>query len=571
MTKKTRSITRLLGALLAASMLLTACGGEGETSSGSQTTGDQTSSSGGTSVSDDGGEGWTGDPNINEPGVFPVCKETVALSVAVPQNANVIDWETNEQTKWLEEKGNFDLSFEVYPSSEMTTQLTLSVTAGGDDLPDVIIGGLNDAVAAQYGQAGAIIPLNDYYENSSYYIPESIERTGVDWVPMITAADGNIYGVPQYNQSLGNSVGDKFWLYMPWMETLNLEVPTTPDELYDVLKAFKTKDPNGNGQADEIPLIYQINSMNLVRFLVCPFIYVNAFNWFGEVKDGQVTVVYNTDEFKEAMSYLNKLVSESLLDPLTFTQDADSFKAMVNADTTIVGATVAGAMTPINVDDPRRTEYEAIPVLYSNDKSVQYCPQAPASANITGAISKNCENPEAGFRMLDLMVSEECSIMTRWGQEGVDWRPAQEGDKGMYEDVGYPPFLLETNTIWGTPQNQHWCQIGPFIRQYAIAAGMVWDGNTANTEYMIAKGMSGYLDKEPEEYITKLVYTADEEARRNELQTGIEDYVNSSVAAFATGTMSVENDWDSYIAQLDALGLAELMTIYQTAYDRMQG
>ena len=135
MTKKTRSTTRLLGALLAASMLLTACGGEGETSSGSQTTGDQTSSSGGTSVSDDGGEGWTGDPNINEPGVFPVCKETVALSVAVPQNANVIDWETNEQTKWLEEKGNFDLSFEVYPSSEMTTQLTLSVTAGGDDLP----------------------------------------------------------------------------------------------------------------------------------------------------------------------------------------------------------------------------------------------------------------------------------------------------------------------------------------------------------------------------------------------------------------------------------------------------
>ena len=161
--------------------------------------------------------------------------------------------------------------------------------------------------------------------------------------------------------------------------------------------------------------------------------------------------------------------------------------------------------------------------------------------------------------------------MARWGQEGVDWRRAQEGDKGMYEAAGYEPFLLESNPIWGIPQNQHWCQTGPFIRQYAIAAGMVWDGNTANTEYMIAKGMSGYLDKEPEEYITKLVYTADEEARRNELQTGIEDYVNSSVAAFATGTMSVENDWDSYIAQLDALGLAELMTIYQTAYDRMQG
>ena len=50
----------------------------------------------------------------------------------------------------------------------------------------------------------------------------------------------------------------------------------------------------------------------------------------------------------------------------------------------------------------------------------------------------------------------------------------------------------------------------------------------------------------------------------------MEDYVNSSVAAFATGSMSVENDWDSYLAQLNTLGLEELLSIYQTAYDRMK-
>ena len=96
----------------------------------------------------------------------------MTLTIGAPQNANIIDYETNAQTKWLEEKGNFDLSFVLYPSSEMATQLTLSVTAGGGDLPDVIIGGLNDARAAEYGQAGAIIALNDYYENSSYFLKE---------------------------------------------------------------------------------------------------------------------------------------------------------------------------------------------------------------------------------------------------------------------------------------------------------------------------------------------------------------------------------------------------------------
>ena len=36
-------------------------------------------------------------------------------------------------------------------------------------------------------------------------------------------------------------------------DNLGLEAPTTVDELYDVLVAFRDNDPNGNGQKDEIP------------------------------------------------------------------------------------------------------------------------------------------------------------------------------------------------------------------------------------------------------------------------------------------------------------------------------
>lgn len=45
------------------------------------------------------------------------------------------------------------------------------------------------------------------------------------------------------------------WIYKPWLEKLNLSEPKTLDEFYNVLKAFKEKDPNGNGLADEIPFI----------------------------------------------------------------------------------------------------------------------------------------------------------------------------------------------------------------------------------------------------------------------------------------------------------------------------
>ena len=38
-----------------------------------------------------------------------------------------------------------------------------------------------------------------------------------------------------------------------WLDKLGLKMPVTQEEFVDVLRAFKTQDPNGNGQADEIP------------------------------------------------------------------------------------------------------------------------------------------------------------------------------------------------------------------------------------------------------------------------------------------------------------------------------
>ena len=45
-----------------------------------------------------------------------------------------------------------------------------------------------------------------------------------------------------------------YWIRQDWLDKLGLAVPTTVDELHDVLLAFKNNDPNGNGKADEIPL-----------------------------------------------------------------------------------------------------------------------------------------------------------------------------------------------------------------------------------------------------------------------------------------------------------------------------
>ena len=174
-------------------------------------------------------EAFVHDSNLNEPGEVgeglpTICKETVSITIGLPQSPNVEDYDTNKQTLWLEKVGNYDIAFKLYPSEEFSTQINLAAAAGGGDLPDILlVNGQSDSVVNSWGAAGIIIPLNDYYENSAYYLPEAIERTGVDYYSQITAPDGNMYYVPVYNQSLTNEYGAKMWMYKPWLDKLDSE------------------------------------------------------------------------------------------------------------------------------------------------------------------------------------------------------------------------------------------------------------------------------------------------------------------------------------------------------------
>ena len=73
-----------------------------------------------------------------------------------------------------------------------------------------------------------LIPLNDYYENSSYYLAQAaaevLEADGIDVKKALTSYDGNIYAVPGYTGSYVNPpAASAFWLYRPWLEAVGKE------------------------------------------------------------------------------------------------------------------------------------------------------------------------------------------------------------------------------------------------------------------------------------------------------------------------------------------------------------
>lgn len=583
---KKRSFSRVLALLLVLTTVLTTACSKNESKTNSTTPATGTNQGTGTNedknttpatdANKETGTDGTVNAEANRPfkedGTFPVCKEKTTLKVLIAENGNVEDYDTNFMTQKLEEYGNFDLEFTVLPTAEFKTKVNL-MAIGSDELPDIIITNsscrFNDTEVYNLALSGAIVPLTQYYDNA-YFIKESIERTGENYLPMITSPDGEIYGVASYNQSISNENPSKMWVYKPWLDALKLEVPTTPDEFYQMLKAFKEKDPNGNGLVDEMPLVYYNSSaIYWFMYLMNPFTYagMNSTDWLVVEEDGKLSVSYVKEEYREGLRYIKKLVDEDLFSALSFTQDSAAFTALLANKETIVGAFAKAGPSDLPADDKRRTEYVAIPPL-TGSNGTSYAMYQPGVPYIDFVVTKDCKNPEAAFKLGDLLVSEEFSIMTRWGEKGVDWLVPEAGAVSLYDSIGYGPSIVEV-TPYGQLQNKHWSGTGPYVRQYSISAGVVWSGNELDTAPAIAEGQIAYMGHNPSKVVPKLIYTAEETDQIAEIQANLKTYTAECRSMFLTGGNDIEADWDNYLKELEIIGLSKFLEVAQKAYDRM--
>ena len=104
------------------------------------------------------------------------------------------------------------------------------------------------------------------------------------------------------------SIANTWIIRQDWLDKLGLETPTTTDELYEVLKAFRTEDPNGNGVQDETPL--------MTRWLSAPDNFtehgLSLFNSSNGLMVRQGKVVFDPmeEDFKVGMKSLIQWYSE---------------------------------------------------------------------------------------------------------------------------------------------------------------------------------------------------------------------------------------------------------------------
>ena len=113
-----------------------------------------------------------------------------------------------------------------------------------------------------------------------------------------------------------------------------------------MLIAFQTKDPNGNGKADEIPLSGVVSwHGSLADYLINPFVYYQTVSSPSGyyLEDGSIKAPFVEDGWKEGLKYLNKLYAQGLIDPQAFTNTEDQAKALGESpDVAILGAMPSG-------------------------------------------------------------------------------------------------------------------------------------------------------------------------------------------------------------------------------------
>lgn len=550
--------------------------------------------SAGSSAESDSGSTVSADSSIAAPSGSAADTDTdgssgepTTLTIWIPDKLRV-DYNNNKMTEWLEEQGNFDLQFTAIPSADYETKVNLALTAGDiEDLPDIIMhrdgGNFASSFLMEWAAAGSIIPLTEYYQDPQLAsnINEAIQRTGVDYTQQLVMPDGNLYAIGSYNQSSGNEYGTKIHLYKPWLDALGEDIPTTTEELKNLLEKVAATDLNGNSKKDEIPLAgvaLSSSGNNWFEMLMNAFVY-SGDKYYRTVTDGVVGAAYTTDEWKAGLAYIRGLFEEGLILSETLTMNDEQFKAVANTeDVSLFMFAGATPETVTNMD--AREEYVTIKPL-TGPNGVQYASFSPSSARNSMIITANCKNPEAAFKLGDLMSCEYIGISQRWGLQGVNWDYAADvpdADQKWESPMdGYDLYIIayDDNSFWGStdPTDACWLQYGIYVRQYGISNGKgLAIGSADIVKQNINRAIVDYQTGgyAPAEVIpSNLVYNDEETTVISELQGTLTNYVNEYSSAVFAGSKNLESDWDAFQKELTKIGLDEYLETVQSAYSRV--
>jgi putative aldouronate transport system substrate-binding protein len=480
---------------------------------------------------------------------LPIVNEPVTLKVLTVRWGSMGDTFTqNQWLKDLEKNTNVKIEWQVMSSNDWAEQKSILLASG--TLPDIILGNQTFGDSDIVNNLSFFRPLDDYIEKNMPNLKAAMEETP-ELKKISTFPDGKIYSLPTRLPSRPKSSRQPV-INKTWLDKLGLKTPETIDELYNVLKAFKEQDPNGNGKKDEIPFIEIGND------LISPFGIADLNNNNMIIKDGKAIYFPVSEAFKEGLKWENKLYAEGLLDKEVFTQDDTMRSAKFqNPDAPIVGFTYQ--WTPDAVFGKWSDQYVTIPPIAGPDGK-RYTIGNPIGMSLNRnelLITTSSKYPEVAARWADQFYTNEASIQNFWGAIGT---VIKKNDDSTYTLMDPPAGTSADAWYW----DQSLRDFGPKYVSPSFEQKIVLNPESGD-------GLKLQLDKLGSEYVTEpfpnVMYTSDEFEELPTLTTDIDGYVNTMRAQFISKG-GIDEGWDDYVKQLNKMGLEKLVKIRTDAYSR---
>ena len=485
-------------------------------------------------------------------------KLTMGVSLENADNAYLM--------QMMEEAVGVDITYQM-----VTDEQAPLLFINPEDLPDMLFDaaaklGLSMEQINEYGKADMLINYMDYLD----YMPNLAKAydENPNLFDGVMTLDGEVFTLPYYVFTL-KGVDNLLYFREDHMKAVNWEAaPTTIDEftqyLRDLEAHFGATDP------EYIPFtVYSATDIGynsrLSRFLFPSFGNLMEAGIHVDASGEKVVVGFATEQYKHYLSYLRSLMAEGLLDPDVYDAKDSLMKAFLNEGHTSVNtlmvympaSSFASGNLDITIPAPLKSQYNA--------DTKWAMPTVARSWG--GMINAQTDDLEACLAYMDAFFAVEenplddkgevFNLSFMLGKKGIDWNWKEKGESyEVYDHEGYA-----TNAQWGVQNGFSGTPYSGVLHVLDYEKGIVGFKAT-NVKANLVPHAVEVLRPE------SLPLTEDEHDIYTDAWTDINKYVMEFQAAVLTGEKNIDAEWDTFITNLNDMGLQDVIDVYQAALER---
>ena len=460
-------------------------------------------------------------------------------------------WAENAFFTEMESRTGIRLAFRQYDTAAAWDAAKSEMLTKKGDLPDVLFkASLTRAEEQALYDAGVLIDLKPLIEANSPHLAQVLSDRP-DVAETIRLPGGQIVSLPFLT---GATSQNCMWINRKWLTQLKLDPPTDLEELEAVLRAFKERDPNMNGRADEVPLSF-LGIFDL-KFLSHAFGFImNDYNLYE--RDGQAVFAPLTDEYLRMIGWLRQMYADQLLDQDGFF-NSDSLRAVTSSSATQTYGVFFNPTLTNLVPSDWIADYALLMPLKA-DGVQRYRALWTNIIPGTFAVTSACADPGKALRWVDTLYTEAGAILASLGRENVDYVVDGDGtwrltDRATNNSAYTAETLINSGSV---PPG---ITADEFQTRYSDAsiARIVKDTMTLNESCELPFPVLTLTD-EQRAYVTPLQNSI---GRAVDLQSsrwiiGEDAFDEASIAAFRQ--------------ELDSLGLPGFMAFWQQILDDYKG